>query len=96
MLLLLWLQLLELQEHQQEVYRTGQEKVKKQFAYVNETLDAIGKAADTFTDVYATVTTGGANKTVKNLVETIDGYDKNGEKTLKTRTLTEETITGKK
>lgn len=84
------------EQYKQEVYKTGQEKVKKQFAYVNETLDAIGKAADTFTDVYATVTTGGANKTVKNLVETIDGYDKNGEKTLKTRTLTEETITGKK
>lgn len=91
-----WDNKIKREQHQQEVYRTGQEKVKKQFAYVNETLDALGKAADTFTDVYATVTTGGANKTVKNLVETIDGYDKNGEKTLKTRTLTEETVTGKR
>ena len=90
-----WDNKIKREQHQQEVYRTGQEKVKKQFAYVNETLDAIGKAADTFTDVYAAVTTGGANKTVKNLVEIIDGYDKNGEKTLRTRTLTEETVTGK-
>ena len=91
-----WDNKIKREQHQQEVYRTGQEKVKKQFAYVNETLNSIGKAADIATDVYATVTTGGANKTVKNLVETIDGYDKNGEKTLKTRTLTEETVTGKR
>lgn len=83
------------EQYKQEVYRTGQEKVKQKFAAVNETLNTLGKAADIFTDVYATVTTGGANKTVKNLVETIDGYDKNGEKTIKTRTLTEETVTGK-
>lgn len=90
-----WDNKIKREQHQQQVYITGQEKVKKQFAYVNETLNSIGKAADIATDVYATVTTGGANKTVKNLVETIDGYDKNGEKTLRTRTLTEETVTGK-
>lgn len=91
-----WDNKIKREQHQQEVYRTGQEKVKQKFAAVNETLNSLGKAADIFTDVYATVTTGGASKTVKNLVETIDGYDKNGEKTLKTRTLTEETTTGKK
>lgn len=83
------------EQYKQEVYRTGEEKVKEKFAAVNETLNSLGKAADIFTNVYASVTTGGANKTVKNLVETIDGYDKNGEKTLRTRTLTEETVTGK-
>lgn len=91
-----WDNKIKREQHQQEVYRTGQEKVKKDFAVVNETLNSIGKAADIATDVYAAAVSGGASKTVKNLVETIDGYDKNGEKTLKTRTLTEETITGKK
>lgn len=90
-----WDNKIKREQHQQEVYRTGQEKVKQKFAAVNETLNSLGKAADIFTGVYASVTTGGANKTVKNLVETIDGYDKNGEKTLRTRTLTEETVTGK-
>lgn len=91
-----WDNKIKREQYQQEVYRTGQEKVKQKFAAVNETLNAVGKAADIFTNVYATVTSGGVNKTVKNLVETIDGYDKNGEKTLKTRTLTEETVTAKK
>lgn len=91
-----WDNKIKREQHKQEVLHTAQEEVKKKFAVVNETLNTVGKAADIFTDVYSTVVTGGASKTVKNLVETIDGYDKNGEKTIKTRTLTEETVTGKK
>lgn len=91
-----WDNKIKSEQYKQEQYRTGQEKVKKQFAYVNETLDAVGKAADTFTGVYATITTGGANKTVETLTETIMGKkDKNGKPQNYIRTLEREVVSGK-